>query len=348
MLRFTLPLCLVPLAAAQESPDALRPFLGTPPIEFVLDPATELWFEVRCRAASDEVPGEDDPLAASIASMRALGALFSELEAWPLVDTYMLCAKLEEGYGNVMVEPLRIAPKLRLPDVGPARVPSAILELAMALDAAAPQWLEEVWPERRARLEAARDRIVEILPVDTQQAICADLEGLLRLPFPEASFPLRLVSRMPEIQEIALWVRGPVTMTAFVALEGRDTMELVDVVLHEILHVSDTRAFYPPSIFKAVDNKLIRNGVRGPKVGSARHVLFYMLAGELVRRHLDPEHVDQGRTSGYYARAAGLVEQLEPEVRRFVTGEVQASQFTDSYAAVIAAWFANGGEFVED
>ena len=349
MLRFTLPLCcLLPLAAGQESPDETIPFLGTPPIEISVDPATELWFEVRSRAASDETVGEDDPLAEAIAGARALGALFAEPRAWLLVDAYILSAQLPDGYGSALVETLRVPPKFRLPDVGPARVPRGILTLVQALDAAAPTWLEEVWPERRAQLEARRSAVHEILPPETQMTIFAELEGVHRLPFPKPSFPLRLTSRMPEVDEVALWIGGAPTQTALVAVSGREPLELADVVLHEILHVSDTRAFFPPSVFKALDTKLTRKGVRGLNAGSARHYLFYLLAGELIRRHADPAHIDQGRTSGQYERAPGLVDQLEPLVRRFASGEIGSAEFTDSYASIVAAWLAQGGEFLEE
>lgn len=348
--RILLRACLVPSLVAcaygQEAPDAQNLFFGPDPIEITVEPAAELWFEVRSRASSAEDVSEEDPLAGAISTTRAIRDILSDPAGWFLLDAHMLCASLPGGFAVEMDKEFRIPPKFRKAGIGPAPPLLLSMELALELDKAAPRWLEEVWPERQKALESTRAALAEILTNEAQHMMIAELENLVRLPAPNGSFPVRLVSTIPDRDEVVLGVRKQ-QVTAFVSTREREIPALADVVIHEVLHVSNSRPFFPASMFSVLVNKMAVLRVRGKKATDAIHLSFYMLSGELLRRYALPEHVDQGETSGFYGRAPGLHQQLKPLFDRFMSGEVAAGSFTEQYAAITAAWYAAGGEFQE-
>lgn len=91
---------------------------------------------------------------------------------------------------------------------------------------------------------------------------------------------------------------GPRIILAAESLKGSD---LVEVVLHETLHVLDISN--PASGFFVEARKSLTEAKRpAEEVEQLPHTLMFVMASEAVRKFYEPKHVDYGQTHGTYKR----------------------------------------------
>ena len=302
-------------------------------IDVSIGPAADLWFELRSRAASEAAPTEGDPFGPAIAAARRLEGMLASPLVWQRVDEYFLTCELPGGFAPTSREPLRIPAQLRGPAGRIKEIAEASLALGSALDALAPEWLEREWPTRKAELEKRREEVLGVLTPETQWVLMDELTSELRLPPPAEPFVVTLVTRIPPPGDETLRF-GMQQGSSFVFVSGRGEDDLLEAVLREILHVSQGRAFWPPSVFTMVSKKLSAARIPGQVMGDVERSLYFLYAAELVRRHADPDHVDLGATSGDYERMGGVVDDVRPLFVDFLAQKLDESDFT---AALVAA-----------
>lgn len=278
------------------------------PIDIQLHEAGELWYEVRMRALSGETPAEDDPLAQAIVAMRALGELFDQESSWILVESFLLDTTLEEGFAGPMPGRLRV--RNRREGVGPKMVAEAGLAVAVTLDAAIPWWKAEVWPERRAVLEEVRTDLRAKLSRDVQFSILTDYEAWVILGVREHPYPIRIVSRMPHRGSAMRSFRD--THVAFVGTADRSRGQIVESILHEVIHLHEVVPYWPPSAFKGMRLRMDMVKASDELTWDTVHLLHGFFAADMTRSHVDPDHVDNGVGDGAYEELGGLVDVVQP------------------------------------
>lgn len=300
----------------------------TTPIVFTVSSGADLWFEVRARMEAADAPTPDDLLAQAVERARALDAMFNTPLAWGLIDAYVMSGDRETGsLASIFDTPMRIPAYLRAEGTNRKKIATQALELARTLDALAPKWSEEVWPARRAALEESRARLAEALDSSTLAAAGDQIDSWLDLPRPKGvPTPVVLVTGMQSPGGMTLALRGE-RFLCVVASGGCTTPQLAEATLHEMLHLFERQPLYPPPVFVSVSNQLDAARTKPARAQQVVHTLYYLCAGELVRRLVDPEHRDHGEVSGYYESVSDVVAVEQPLWRAFSRGEIIRPDF---------------------
>jgi hypothetical protein len=181
------------------------------------------------------------------------------------------------------------------------------LEYGAALRDVEPAFLESLWPERRALIEAALARLTTDFTPREAQCLAFHLESL-GMRDPGIAIPVALTATAPfpgAVTYRGVGDRG----VAFVAVEGQDGSQLFETVLHEATHAFDLAAGEASVLF-ALQRRLEEAGV-GPRDRRLRelpHALMFVQSAASIRRTVAHEHVDYGVVSGLYTRLGPAAE----------------------------------------
>lgn len=198
-----------------------------------------------------------------------------------------------------------------------------------ALVAVEPAFLETLWPERRARIEAGRARIeAEFVP---KEAACLafHLESL-GMRDPGLAIPVALTATAPFPGAVTF--RGPGGRgVSFVSVDGHDGTQLLEIALHEATHALDLAAG-EDSVLSALRRRLEAAGV-GPRDRIGRdlpHTLMFVQSAASIRRTVDPEHLDYGVVSGLYERLGPVAEVVRGIWIDHLEGELPRDEALDA------------------
>ncbi|MDM7916313.1 MAG: hypothetical protein QUU85_13785, partial [Candidatus Eisenbacteria bacterium] len=164
----------------------------------------------------------------------------------------------------------------------------------------------------------------------------ADL-GLTPSPEP---IPVYLVARSP-------WPHGVTHRThqgggvCWIGADGDSGGLLIETILHEATHALDVRS--REGVLAELRARLAASPLQGSpsRQRDIAHTLIFVEAAETVRRVLDPQHIDYGEASGYYARVGRVAEVERTIWRQHLDGRVSREQaiaaIVDSLAPALAS-----------
>ncbi|MEM6567805.1 MAG: hypothetical protein AAF957_05315 [Planctomycetota bacterium] len=328
----TAALALAALAAlAGPTQESVQP---APLFVLEVDARVDLWFEVRAHALDRETSAPAT-YSAAVEALREVGRTVATPRFVSLLDGIALSAPADAPLADAFDAPLRLPPRAIAPGSSAAEVLAAARAAAEEIDALLPAFEESEWPARARALEGARTAIAEALPAELVPAVRDDIERTLGLA--PSSEPVRMhgVTRMPPPGGVTLRTAGG-EPRCVVRLTDRTPALATEVVLHELLHALVARQSKPRDLFRAVSA-----GLRAREIGDDRwrtnavHTLYFLAAADLVRTHVDPEHVDYGESEGVYRRAGRLASTARPLWVELRAGEIDGAAFA---AAVVEAW----------
>ncbi len=311
-------------------------------LDLRISPIVDLWYEVRARAEEPaEAIAASERMGNAIEAAHALGRTLGSPLAWGFVEGRIAgCERGEDLLESLALLPAEITRRTPSGKGRKIRLREPALALGRAVAALEKDWLRESWPERRARIEAARKDLRESLGEGREAALLERIEALLGLRSPEEPIPVMLVGRAP--WPGAVTHRTPKGAACFVAVEDRRGPALAEVVLHESLHAMDAVTEHPAPTLLDAQREAFRAAKVPPgdrRAGNALHTFLFLAAGEAVRTVLDPDYEDYGVTSGVYERLGKAAAFVRPAWTLYVAGELDA----DGLVARIATELARAG-----
>lgn len=199
---------------------------------------------------------------------------------------------------------------------------------AAALAEAAPAFQRDVWPARRAVLEAAAGRIGARVFADPSIAI-RNFEAL-GLPTPSEPVRVVLVSRTGWPGAFTyVSVDERVTGVCFVSVADEPDLRLAETLLHEMTHALDVQAGRDA---KTVPNRiragLSRAGLErnDPRLRNAWHTIYFINSGETIRRAVDRAHTHYGDETGLYERIGAIASIQRAVWNRYLDGEIDVDE----------------------
>ncbi len=335
MLRLVL--CLFVLAstaiATQQAKPAIAPQVRTR-IDYRARPFVDLHFWVRTLASRTDAPPELAGLQHAVDTARALDADFRTPLAWSVIEgavgTFATAHDAVEGFKQ-------LPESFSLPGGGkPIELRKHALELAEALAALEPAFLERIWPEHLRAIDAANATFGELLTPKESVA----LEFLTKsLGFTDDGqlLPVFLVFQAPAPGAITHRdekERG----VCFVGVDGLSGSLLVETLLHELTHAFDVND-KGESVLARLRKHLEAKGIsrRDRAWRDVPHTLMFVQAGETVRRVLAPAHVHYGESQGYYKKVAAVAELELPVWKAHLDGQKTLEQALEEIVAGAAA-----------
>jgi len=319
-----LPAALLALAAlpALQGSDLRRP--PDVHVELRTSPIVDLYFEVRVRAEAGAAEEDDDPLYRAVVAAQALGETLGSPLAFGLVEGNLAECRTADDVRRAFGK-LPTDFQLRTNEGESAHdLRAETMELADGLSDAESAWLADAWPPRGERLEATRTALLELLTPEHERALSDHLQRLLGTTVSGFEHPVHLVLRAPSPGGFTQRRMGGGAVS-FVSVEGRSTSLLAEIVLHETLHGLDFRTSATPSdsLLGELRAALTAAGVNDRDQREVVHLVFFLAAGDAVRRVLAPQHVDYGESQGVYEKIGPLAEVARPLWRRYASGQIE-------------------------
>lgn len=343
LLLAPLVLAPAPRAAAQEAEPAPAERVR---LEFRIDPAIDLYYELRARAAAGTgapagLGERDELLEPALEPFRALDRELGSTLAWGPVDGLLDgCRSLSDVAARFAELPERF--EVRRPGGAPAEIAlrERALALASAMASIEPQFEEARWPARRERLAAAADSLRESFGGERGRALYAKLFEALGLQLDSASVPVHLVLHGPPPGAVTYRRLGG-GGACFVGVDELAGSLLDEVVLHESVHALDLASAdqQTPTLLQELRRALTDAGIgiTDRRARDVPHSLFFVFAGELVRRYLDPDHVDYGERADLYRRLAAPVRVERDLVPLYLDGSIERDELVGRIAAAAAS-----------
>jgi len=325
-----LPPLLVSLAAGLALPSTVQepapPVVGAAPVRLDLrvSPVLELYQELRARAEAGEEPSADDPAAGALAAARALQAALGSGLSWGPVDGRLGACRTAADVAAAFAElPETFTPRRPGAPAEPVPLRALAGDLARELAGLEPAWKEAEWPARAERLRAAAARLEETLNGPRGAALYRDLCAAQGMSFDQLAVPVVLVGRAP--WPGAVTFRSAAGGVCFVAVEGVPESQLVEIVVHETIHALDVSSQGQPTLLQELRGALAAagHGREDRRAADAVHALLFLHAGELVRSHVDPAHVDYGEREGVWGRLAAPIDVERALFQTYLRGELE-------------------------
>jgi hypothetical protein len=114
---------------------------------------------------------------------------------------------------------------------------------------------------------------------------------------------------------------------------------LYEVILHEATHALDVATANQPTVLNELRRRLAAVGLgpRMPVMRNVVHTLFFVQAGETVRRVVDPNHAHYGDTAGYYVKVPLAVAAVRPAWVDHLDGKVSRDEALDAIVSAVVA-----------
>lgn len=325
-------LCLFILASSASSMPQAKPEIAPrvrTRIDYRARPFVDLHFWVRTLASRTDALPELPGLQSAVDTARALDADFKTPLAWDIVEgavgSFASAREAVEGFKRL---PEDFSPS------GGKRIElrKRTVQLAEALAALEPAFLEKIWPEHQRAIEAANATFGELLTPKESVA----LEFLTKnLGFTDDGqrLPVYLVFQAPPPGAITHRdekERG----VCFVGVDGLSGSLLVETLLHELTHAFDVND-KGESVLALLRKQLEAHGItrRDRAWRDVPHTLMFVQAGETVRRVLAPAHVHYGESQGYYKKVAAIAELELPIWKAHLDGQKTREQALEEIVA---------------
>jgi hypothetical protein len=219
------------------------------------------------------------------------------------------------------------------------------LKMANALAGAETAYLKDLWPTRKASLDAAAASLrAKFDP--KQREVYSFIQDKLGTARPQSVIPVYLVADAPWPGAMTYMSRSG--SMCFVGLTATTGSQLLESVIHETLHALDSSTRRAGNVFTQIEQGLREAGMeRGDsRMRDVPHMAMFVQAAETVRRLLDPEHVDYGDTPAagmapYYERDAKVAAVVRPAWRAYLDVEITRDE---AVKRIVAGVMGEGGE----
>jgi hypothetical protein len=311
------------------------PLQANPAVDLRVAPLPDLWFSVREKSATGTM-ARDNARGHAIEAVRKLDAAFGQPILWGFVEGRLPEAATCDDLAKVFAT---------LPDKFQARGMRQEIdlrhfagEIATKLRAIEADFMKKEWERARTELEEQRERVARSLAGEKGAEIVAALAKGLGLDVPEAPVPVYLVRLAPPPGGFSHKAAGGGAVS-FVATEGVSEALLIETVLHELIHAMEVSTTDGEDVLARLRAALRERGVpvRSRHYRDAVHTLYFLHAADVVRAHVDPEHVDYGESQGYYEQVPEITAIERPLWKRYREGELDAGALVDAIAEAVAA-----------
>jgi hypothetical protein len=273
-------------------------------LELRTSPFVDLHFWVRHLAEQKEEIAQPKPVLDAVALAAVLDRDLGGPLGWgPIEGLFGDCKTAADALAAVAALP----ESLELRPGQPVELRARARRLVEALAIAEPVFLEKVWPEHRASIEAARKKIDETFSPKSEACLAYVAEHLGLTP-PDRAIPVLLVCEGP--------FPGAVTQrddagrgVCFVAVQAAEGTQLFECILHEATHALDL-ATKSGSVLDDLRARLEEAGFtrRERLWRDVPHTLMFVQAGETIRRLVDPHHEHYGVVARYYDKVRAVAD----------------------------------------
>jgi hypothetical protein len=327
-------------AEALQDPGQESKWVRPRVFEFHVAPGPELYYEIRTLATQEdaEVP---EQFAAAVAEVREIGSFLASPLSWPVVDGAFTAIDTPGKFALGLAERV-LPPKGHMAEgVKRIRVANSAARLAAHLDALAPTWMEEQWPDRKAALESRADALSERFSTDRQRLMMKALDNRIGIKTGAWVVPVKLVRQMAGVQS-GSFLESNGVMTCVLSTHNQSLSVLGELALYEVMHSLNAQPFHPASMPKTMLEKLREAKIDPALSEAARNKLMHLCAADLMRQFIDVEHVDAGLATGDYARRPKLHALEEHLWAQFCAGEILRPELVDTLCLVLGTdWDEN-------
>jgi hypothetical protein len=278
----------------------LMPVRDHPRLEFRVDPLVDLIFLARSIDPKKEESRVDfgpELLAAAEAAAALDRALGNPLSWGLLADIFTSAESVSD-----IVESCDKLPEEIQTAGGSLRFRAEAIIFARALAAVEPMFLANLWPARRAEIDAKLQSLQNVFDSTAEPWMPFVLTHLSMVD-PQEIIPVYLVGDGPWPGAVTYRSRAEGGM-CFVAIDSAEGSQLVETIIHEAIHALDVSTADEPTALNQLRAELRETGVGSsdPLMRNLPHLLIFVQAAETTRRCIAPEHVDYGVTHGVYER----------------------------------------------
>lgn len=268
----------------------------------------EMHYALRARAAAlqkstDPAPEATTPFEFAVATLIDLESQIGGAGNWPLIEANLGGCKSSTDL-RVLAERAPERAKTRTGVEMPLR--SVLSALATTYESLELEFRGEKWPERRAVLREATERL-RLRDDEVWRRCIEHVTESLSIAPPREGVRVVLVTEAPFPGGFTYRTRGGGAYCV-VAVSDRPGALLEEVVLHEAIHVLDAADPEKTNRLNRL-RTLLREAPPKREAGQAvrdiPHTVVFVQAAATVRKIIDPKHEDYGLTSGYYERVSG-------------------------------------------
>jgi hypothetical protein len=219
-----------------------------------------------------------------------------------------------------------------MPENGPGGLPlRAPLSLVVgAMKAATPLYKSEILPVHLKQF-AERQKLLKSEFLPKEREALDYLMKALNLPDKGKEVPVLIVGEAEA--PAGFTVRSRKSGAAcFVGMTDHPGTQMYETILHEATHALDVAAGNQSgSVLEQLRLKLAKNKVTAddPLMRNVPHTLFFVQAGETVRRVIDPKHKDYGDITGLYKRMAATTDPVIKHWHKHLAGKCSADEAVD-------------------
>jgi hypothetical protein len=215
-------------------------------------------------------------------------------------------------------------------DAAPVR--RLVSALAESYTRAEPVFLERLWPQHRAKIDATVALIRERLVPKASECFGYMIEKL-GMADPKATIPVYITADGPWPGAVTHRLGGSQSI-CFVAAAAAEGTQLLETVLHEATHGLDI-ADAGGSVFEILRGRLEAGGVtrKNPMWRDVPHTVMFVQAAETIRRIVDPAHRDYGDVEGYYGRAKEATAAVRGPWREYLDGKITRDEAVERMVA---------------
>lgn len=330
-------LLAVPSAAQTTTAPATQPLASTQRLEWKTNPLLDLHFLMRSvidgSASRPELTGILTVIAGVSDIERDLGGPM----AWGLLEGALAHTETAEQ-AAALAE--RLPQRHNLPSGASIEPRACMLRLAELYAKIEPEFREKIWPRHSAAIAAVQKRLAAELEPRLEECF-KDLTDRMKIGYSRAAIPVFLVNTAPFPQGFTHLTRGGAV--CIVGVDGLEGSLLYEVILHEAMHALDVGSSRQPTALNDLRRRLIAAGMApgSPAMRNIVHTLFFVQAGETVRRVVDPNHKHYGDTAGYYAKVPRIIATVRPAWVDYLDAKTSRD---DALDAIVKSATAGEGE----
>lgn len=311
------------------------------------------WARAAVEGSAPDTPNVDG-FDALVQASRALEKALGDARLWGLIDGRVVAA----GSADEVVAAMEKLPReARMRDGTSRAFRDQAVTYAKQLKAVTEAFEKDGWKQLHARLKGVAQSVERMLQWAKPNAMAWIVAKMgWRLPEGGIEVPMDLVWAAPSPGGVTFRVPGGAA--SMVGVERVSGSGLAEVVLHEAMHAMDVvtggmrgTKSAPPSkaresdAMDESDSALSRLRKAMSTAGidphstlahDAWHTLFFVTAGEAVRRCIDPGHADYGATHTYYKRMGPVADVEVREWGAYLRGEIGMDKAIEKIVAGLA------------
>jgi hypothetical protein len=315
------------LVAALAAPSAV----AASTVELRASPLVDLYYLVRAVADTAATAPELAGLDEAVAEARRMQAALGSPLRWGLLE-----GRLAACDSAAQIEAAFEALPESVSTGGDRSVPlrAGAVRLAHSLGKIEAEFRAEVWPRHEREIAGARAGL-EATFVPRAEECLRFIEASFRLaPLPQP-VPIYLVAESPAPHGFTHRGRGGAV--CFIGLRGTPEPLLEETILHEATHAVSVGS--EKSLLTDLGDLLAKAGIeaKDKRHRDAVHTLFFIQAGETMRRLIDPGHRDYGDAMGYYAKVRPIAEVERPIWKACLDGKIAPAEALEKIVAGLSS-----------